>query len=445
MKRGRPILVAIRVPDSVEFDRDMGLDVEQWLAEGLVDMLITTCYFRLNPWQYTVDLAHKYGVPVYPCLSDSRVRGATRFKRGSTEAYRGRAMNAWLAGADGIHMFNHFRPRAAIYRELGDPEKLRTMKKLYFVTVRDGLSSRFLAGGERYRTIPMLGPGCPMRVTAKSPLSVDITIGDDVVAAEQAGDKPEVVCHLNMPIVKRAEELAVKFNGSTLTHGEVRKGWIDYPVPPACVKQGANRVEVAVAAGASRSEGEWGLTYDGAAKPKRPWRRDRGSKRTVEKLTDGALFIADRGTTSGDYLYYRYRWGAEEGGEAAVEARVKVVSGSSFIIFSDGVAHERLGLWPDRIELWTRKSVCYKMDTTQDFHVYRIETKGKALKVYVDGELRIDGPGLFSRPFRGARNEIAFGAANSGMMGEALWDYVKVRPTNYSCDDLVVSVAYGKK
>jgi len=28
----------------------MGLDVERWLGEGLVDILITTCYFRLSPW-----------------------------------------------------------------------------------------------------------------------------------------------------------------------------------------------------------------------------------------------------------------------------------------------------------------------------------------------------------------------------------------------------------
>ena len=168
MQRGRPILVAVRVPDSVGYCRDMGFDIEQWLQDDLVDLLITTCYFRLNPWEYSVQLGHKYGVPVYPCLSDSRVRGESRFRRSSTESYRGRAMNAWRAGADGLHLFNYFNPNAAIWKELGDPETLLPMNKLYFVNVRDGDPRRFLAKGREYRTVPVFGPSYPQLVTRAS-------------------------------------------------------------------------------------------------------------------------------------------------------------------------------------------------------------------------------------------------------------------------------------
>ncbi|MFQ5811527.1 MAG: family 10 glycosylhydrolase, partial [Armatimonadota bacterium] len=161
LARGRPVLVAVRVADSVEFDRDMGLDIEPWLREGLVDILVTTCYFRLNPWKYSVALGHKYDVPVYPCLSDSRVRGESRFRRASVESYRGRAMNAWAAGADGIHLFNHFDPKSAVFREVGDPDALATADKLYFVTVRDGNPNGWLAGADRYRGVPILGPSHP--------------------------------------------------------------------------------------------------------------------------------------------------------------------------------------------------------------------------------------------------------------------------------------------
>ncbi|HID23098.1 MAG TPA: hypothetical protein EYP14_11950, partial [Planctomycetaceae bacterium] len=90
-RRGKPILIAVRVPDSLEYCRDIGLDLQRWLQEGLIDLLITTGYFRLNPWTYTVQLAHRYGVAAYPCLSDSRVRGESRFRRASLQAYRGRA------------------------------------------------------------------------------------------------------------------------------------------------------------------------------------------------------------------------------------------------------------------------------------------------------------------------------------------------------------------
>ena len=183
----------------------------------------------------------------------------------------------------------------------------------------------------------------------------------------------------------------------------------------------------------------------GSKKPGRPWKRDRGSTRTVEETADGALFIADQGEVSGDYLYYRYPWGADPGGEAVVEARAKVKSGSSFIIVTNGQGGERLGLWPDRIELFHHKNLQYKMDTIDDFHLYRMELAGEDLKVYVDGELRIDAPGVLKPRSGYSRNEVAFGAANSGMMGEAYWKNVRARATGLACSDLVVSVSYSEE
>lgn len=79
-RRGRPILIAIRVPDLVEYCRGIGLDLETWLQEGLVDILVGSGYFRLNRWDYSVAMGHKYSVSVYPC-----------------QRYRARALRAWAA------------------------------------------------------------------------------------------------------------------------------------------------------------------------------------------------------------------------------------------------------------------------------------------------------------------------------------------------------------
>ena len=444
IKRGRPILVAVRVPDSVGFSSDMGFDLERWMHEGLVDILITTCYFRLNPWEYSVELGHKYGVPVYPCLSDSRVKGETRFRRSSVESYRGRAMNAWVAGADGLHLFNHFDPNAPIWSEIGDPEKLTAMDKLYFVNVRDGDPRSWLANGREYRTAPVFGPSHPRLVTAGEPVTLEIAIGDDVPAAERRGCKPDVKLHLEAPAIRKVEQLHVTLNGTELTGGVLTGGWVDYPVPSACLKRGTNEVGIAAEASALGSD-DWSVAYDGSKKPGRPWNRDRGSTGTVEEIAEGALFIADQGEVSGDYLYYRYPWGADPEGEAVVEARAKVKSGSSFIIVTNGLGGERLGLWPDRIELFHHANLQYKMDTTGDFHLYRMELEGHDLKVYVDGELRIDAPGALGPRSSYSKNEVAFGAANSGMVGEAYWDDVKARATGMACQDLVVSVSYQEE
>jgi len=40
LKRGRPLLVAVRVPDSFGYAKEMGLDVVNWLDSDLVDIII---------------------------------------------------------------------------------------------------------------------------------------------------------------------------------------------------------------------------------------------------------------------------------------------------------------------------------------------------------------------------------------------------------------------
>ena len=444
IQRGKPILVSARVPDSVGFCRDMGFDIEKWMSEGLFDMLITTCYFRLNSWEYSVELGHKYGVKVYPCLSDSRVLGETRFRRSSGESCRGRALNAWNAGADGIHLFNHFNPNAPMWKEIGDPKALATMNKLYFVNNRDDDPRRFLAGGREYRTLPMMGPAHPRMITAGLPVVLPIEIGDNFAEAGRRGFKADAKLHLEVPTIRRVGQLHVKLNGSELGGGVMKEGWVDYSLPLDCVKRGINQVEIAADPSALEPD-EWSVEYDGDKKPGRHWRRDRGSVRTVEELADGALFIGDQGEISGDYLYYRYPWGAEPNGEAVVEARVKAKSGSSYIIVSNGIGGERLGIWPDRIDLFHNSKIQYKMDTTDDFHVYRMELKGPDLKVFVDGELRIDAPGAMGPRSSYSQNAVSFGAANSGQMGEAYWDFVKARASGMTCQDLAVSVSYEKE
>ncbi len=441
--RGRPILVAVRVPDSVEYCRDMGFDLPRWLEEGLVDLLATTCYFQLNPWSYSAALGHKYGVPVYPSLSESRVQGQSRFSRASVECYRGRATNAWLAGMDGMYLFNFFdvsSSRSPVLREIGDPAVLQFKNKLYFATVRDGNPNSCLSDGVRYQTVPILTPGHPLCIKRSSPLKVNVTIGEDLAAARQAGRTPTLKCHAQMPHLRRAEQVVVKFNGRVLSGGKVSAGWLDFPLPADCLQRGDNQVEIALSDQPGPAD-EWDIVYQGDRLPGAPWHRDPGSPRTEQKLVADGLSIADRGTQNGDYLYWRFPWGADAAEETVVEVRAKAVAGSSYVIVSNGAASERLGLWPDHIDLWANRAIQHRMDAASDFHVYRLTMKGNDLKVFVDGALRLDASGKL-RPANNARNELAFGAANSGMEGEACWAYVKARASGQSCTDLVVSVDY---
>ncbi len=443
MRRGRPVLVSIRAPDSVDYSREIGLDIERWLAEDLVDQLVTTGYFRLNPWEYSVQLGHRYGVPVYPCLSDSRVKGETRFRRSSAASYRGRALNAWRAGANGIHLFNLFNPQSEVFRQVGDPQVLQSMDKLYFVTVRDGSPSKFLAGGQKHRHEPLLTPSYTKTIGNQSALTAHITIGDEVSDAEQQRSRKRFVLHLELPRLRSPEQVLVRFNGQSLSDGVLKDGWLDLPIPPHCMLQGENRIEIALNPSYRANEDAWNILWDGGSEPGRPWRRDSGSDRTEAEVVDGAIQIVDRGEESGDYLYWRIPWGASAEDKVVVEARAKVVSGSNYVIVSNGAGQERLGLRPDRIELWSQRSLRYAMNTTDAFHDYRIEFQGQDLQVFVDGQLRIDARGKFARRGTAGRNELAFGAANSPMVGDAVWQSVRARLDSLGCSDIVVTVETG--
>ncbi len=177
---------------------------------------------------------------------------------------------------------------------------------------------------------------------------------------------------------------------------------------------------------------EWDAVYEGGL-PREPWMRVQPSaaEGVVEEEAGGALFIADRGEESGDYLFYEYRWDPLTGASITAEARVKVKSGWSSLIISDGFNSDRLVFHPDRIEIWSSRENRLEMDTTVKFRDYRVEVEGRDIMVYVDGELCIEGKGLFTRPDpRPDTGHAAFGGANSEGLGEAYWRDVKVRVTN---------------
>jgi hypothetical protein len=243
-RRGRPLLVAIRVPDSVEYCKAMGLDVERWLQEDLADILVVTCYFQLNPWHESVRLGHKYGVPVYPSLSESRVKGEAGKMRNSLEAYRARAMNAWAAGADGIYIFNYFNPRSALWRELGDAAGLEKLDKTYFVSYRSGREAGYwLAGGKRFVTLPELSPDAPIALKPGQKHEVPLHVSDDVLWGKEKGIVPQLTLRIQTKKLEHPEDLSISLNGKPLPPTALSDGWLEFSLAPESVVKGLNRFE----------------------------------------------------------------------------------------------------------------------------------------------------------------------------------------------------------
>jgi len=253
LKRGRPILVSVRVPDSVGYCRAMGFDIERWLEEGLIDILVPSGYFRLNHWETSVALAHKHGVAVYPCLSETRVRDKQAHKvRASLACYRARAMNVWNAGADGVYLFNSFNPQNPLWRELGDPKVLETLDKVYTTGARGvRYANSRLHNGARFLNRQVLSPKRPMLLAAGKPATVDLRVGQLVRENKAAGLVPKVTLRLRIAQLPDPAELSVTLNGTPLSGGAKSDIWHGYPVAPALVKKGANRFEILLRQGSA--------------------------------------------------------------------------------------------------------------------------------------------------------------------------------------------------
>jgi hypothetical protein len=442
LRRGRPLLLTVRTPDSLGYCQGMGVDLERWLAEGLLDIWVAGGDFLLNRWDYSTALGARYHVPVYCDLDPSIPYGLSkRFDRNSLEAYRGRAMEAWAAGAAGIYIFNCFDPKLPLWRSLGDPADMLGKKKYYFVNAlgRSGYlrASRALPGGDQYDRLPTLHPVTPMPLAPGAALDLDLPVAEDIAAAQAAGLQPRITCYVFAGL-NAVPQLIL--NGTRVEGARDDGSWFAYPVRPDLLRRGANQVRLSRGA-EPESSGQWDADWTCDVQPPMPWSRDDPRVGTEARMQDKALLIADRSLERGSYLYYVYPWNAAPATRSVVEVRARVISGRNGIIVCNGVAEEDVQLHADRIEA-AHAGLSYPLDTTAAFHDYRVEIENSDIRVYVDGKLAIDGAGKYTSPASDGRNDVLFGASSSPSTGEALWERLRFRTGTASVHDLVLVVDY---
>ena len=124
--RGKPILISARVPNLLGRCRYIGLDVERWIRERLLDMVIPSLEFTpfTGDFAEIAALAHGNGLPVYPCIGGGV---------GGLDGWAAATVNALAGGADGVATYNIFDPHFPAWRVLGDPAALRAADKVYAV------------------------------------------------------------------------------------------------------------------------------------------------------------------------------------------------------------------------------------------------------------------------------------------------------------------------
>ena len=153
-KRGRPLLLAARVPEDLMGCHFDGMDVETWVRDFLVDILVVgtrTANADIAAFRHIVK-----GTPIklYPSFDDHH--STDGYREPDLEIWRGTCANWWCQNPDGMHTFNlmvsspqsaqnlglspspRWETQRKIFSEIGSPETLKGQDKVFFVERRGG-------------------------------------------------------------------------------------------------------------------------------------------------------------------------------------------------------------------------------------------------------------------------------------------------------------------
>ena len=221
-QRGKPLLLAAKVPQTLDGCRVDGFDVAQWAQENLVDI------FTLGSRSIEVDLAAfrqitaGRDIKLQPCFDDHHTTDGYHYP--PIEVLRGVFANWWQQGADSVVTFNWSNAPPEVcqrlgtqpgpvsqrqaYHEVGSPDTMRWKDKTYVVERRGGYP--WAEGFFNRNDTATL----PTPLDRRSPVLVKIWVGDPL--AEWADKIREVSLRIVLFGADDEEQLEVSLNGEAL-------------------------------------------------------------------------------------------------------------------------------------------------------------------------------------------------------------------------------------
>jgi hypothetical protein len=211
--------LAIRIPSSLEGCYSVGLDVREWIRQGIVDVLIGQNFSgpelvdQMANFRPLVEAAKGSNCRVHAAIH-SHV-DSDRLGEATIEMVRAAACNYWAQGVDGLylaHWFSNWPYQASFYeklRELPDPEVMACKDKFYYIPTTT----------RRY-TEPTLEPGLKMQLPAdlevNRPVQLELTISDDLVRWDKVGRVHEVLLRFRVHNTTELDQISFRLNGQPL-------------------------------------------------------------------------------------------------------------------------------------------------------------------------------------------------------------------------------------
>jgi hypothetical protein len=260
-KRGRPLLLSVRVAETIPGCHFDGIDIEAWVRQNLVDMIMIgtrSIEVDLRGFRRLTAGTH---VKLYPCIDQHHSPDGYHAVP-APDFLRGVAANWWQQGADGIATFNFWNelPAAAkvigsqgpmfdgqsthaqLYLEIGDPKVLAPLDKWFVVSRRYG-GGFYDRQGNRWNDYLNLNHQAPLPLTLTAdPAWVEVSVADDLSAQSRTVDRLEL--RLEISGEPAHGQLGVKFNGVRLQDPQISDRWWVFTLTPGKLAAGRNLVTV---------------------------------------------------------------------------------------------------------------------------------------------------------------------------------------------------------
>lgn len=214
---GRDLEILVRVPPTPADATRIGLDVEAWIREGIVDTVAAGGGFipLHAPIEEFAQIAQG---------TDCQILGSLESLRPATEEETNYAIASrhYEGGASGLYLFNYWHKsrewKRRVFNRFADPNKLATATKQYEMEYMERLVPNDLHSYAFRYAVPsvQLPVDLGVTLTGRGP-TLSLTIGDDIEWVAAEGSLAWCTLTLGFTDCSAEDELEVWVNGKLLS------------------------------------------------------------------------------------------------------------------------------------------------------------------------------------------------------------------------------------
>ena len=225
--------LVISIPANINICRSRGLDPEEWIRQGIVDVLVAQTpalpklmdpnstllvyeEWLLKDIRVLVETARGSNCRVHATI-DSHL-DSDRLAEAPIQMIRAAACNYWAQGIDGLYVcqwHGNWPFDSSFYeklRELPHPDIMDAKDKFYHIPT----------ASRRYRK-PGLTAQLPVPLQKNQPVKLELTINDDLPRWDAVGRVHQVLLRFRVMNVTELDRLQFRLNGKVLPDTSLRK------------------------------------------------------------------------------------------------------------------------------------------------------------------------------------------------------------------------------